>query len=141
MVRFCWVKRGVGDFFCQVARIWGVILSIWSFLNLKATSCKYWMSIKIKISMTYDEVFIGLQHENWKLFCGGWTFSGWGDQKYGGVRSTGFGGLFLLREKANFWLVEWRGGAILLSPQCTGFSKYKELFDAQINIPYTLNIS
>ena len=97
-------KKGGGDeeFYCRkifywVVRIWvGVILTIQTFSKLKTTCCRYWILIKIKISMTcvYKEhevkikmvqeqwlllkmkFLIGLQHEN--CFLPGWGVVGWG---------------------------------------------------------------
>ena len=37
-------------YFYRVVGTWGVILIIWIFLKLKATFCKYWTSVKIKLT-------------------------------------------------------------------------------------------
>ena len=43
----------LGIFFYWVVGTWGaVILTIWTFFKAKTTFCKYWISLKIKISMT-----------------------------------------------------------------------------------------
>ena len=59
-----------GVFFYWVVGIWGrVNFTIWTFSRVKTTFCKYWTSIKIKITMTWvckeNEDKIKMVEEEW----------------------------------------------------------------------------
>ena len=62
-----------GVFFYWVVGIWGrVNFTIWTFSRVKTTFCKYWTSIKIKITMTWvckeNEDKIKMVEEEWLQF-------------------------------------------------------------------------